>query len=195
MDRLIARLEASLLGRPAVPAGTDGTPARAAVAITFRADRGGPEFLLIRRAERAGDPWSGQVALPGGRWQVEDPSLEGTALRETLEETGLDIRSHGRVIGALDELRPRSPLLPPIVVTPFVAHLESVGPLVLSDEVASAFWVPWSQLLDPAIDRETEVTARGSTWRTPAFHLEGHVVWGMTERILRSLITRVHEIP
>ena len=174
---------------------TDGAPARAAVSVTFRSDRGEPEFLLIRRAEREGDPWSGQVALPGGRWQREDQSLEDTALRETHEETGLDIRASGRVIGALDELRPRSTLLPPIVVTPYVAHIAPSAPLVLSDEVAAAFWVPWARLLDPELDYETEVSARGAIWRVPAFHLEGHVVWGLTERILRQLITRVHEEP
>lgn len=163
--------------------------------MTFRSDRGEAEFLLIRRAERDGDPWSGQVALPGGRWQHDDTSLEQTALRETHEETGLDIRMNGRVIGALDELRPRSPLLPPIVVTPFVAHIAPTAPLVLSHEVAAAFWVPWSRLLDPELDHEAEVSTRGATWRVPAFHLEGHVVWGMTERILRQLITRVHEGP
>jgi 8-oxo-dGTP pyrophosphatase MutT (NUDIX family) len=190
---LITRLEASLAERPAAPAEVDGNPARAAVAVAFRADRGDPEFLLIKRAEREGDPWSGQVALPGGRWQSEDASLQETALRETWEETGLDIHAAGRVIGSLDELRPRSPLLPAIVVTPYVALLESVGPLVLSDEVATAFWVPWSRLTEPGVDRTSEVTARGTTWRVPSFCVEGHVVWGMTERILRQLMTRVHE--
>lgn len=199
MDALIARIEASLRERPPVSAAVDGAPSRAAVSVAFRADRGEPELLLIRRATREGDPWSGQVALPGGRWQVEDPSLEDTAIRETMEETGLDIRRDGRVIGALDELRPRSTLLPAIIVTPFVAHVVAPPPLslVLSDEVADAFWVPWSVLTDPRVDRMSEVHARGSTWRAPSFVLGGgeHVVWGMTERILRQLVGRVRGEP
>lgn len=193
MRTLLTRLEASLAGRPALPADAAGEPARAAVSITFRSDRDEPEFLLIRRSIREGDPWSGQVALPGGRWEPRDPDLAATAMRETWEETGIDIAHHGRIIGALDELRPRSPLLPPIVVTPFVAHLEQVGPLSLSGEVASAFWVPWSRLLDPSIDQVREVTSRGASWRVPSFTLDEHVVWGMTERILRQLISRIHE--
>ncbi len=191
MQSLVARLEASLRLRPPVLADVDDAPARAAVAITFRTDRTAPELLLIRRAVREGDPWSGQVALPGGRWQREDATLIETAIRETREETGLDIATTGRVIATLDELRPRTPVLPPIVVTPVVAIVEPPGELSLSHEVAAAFWVPWSRLIDPEVDRESEVVARGATWRARSFVLDEHVVWGMTERILRALIDRL----
>jgi 8-oxo-dGTP pyrophosphatase MutT (NUDIX family) len=112
-----------------------------------------------------------------------------TAVRETREEIGLDAPLH-TIIGALDELRPRSALLPAIVVTPYVAQLAAPGPLTLNHEVADAFWVPWTQLTDPANDQVSEVHARGSTWRTPSFVIGQHIVWGMTERILRQLMSR-----
>lgn len=188
---LLERMDAVLRARPGRPAALDGDPARAAVALAFRSDRSEPELLLIRRAEREGDPWSGQIALPGGRWSPGDESLEATALRETLEETGLDVRRTGTVLGVLDELRPRTAVLPPIVVTPYVAVVEPPPVLQLNAEVADAFWVPWSILTDPAYDRETEVRVRGATFRTSAFVLGEHVVWGMTERIVRQLITSV----
>lgn len=188
---LLDRLEQSLRDEPGRPAELDGQPARAAVMIAFREDRGEPELLLIRRAQREGDPWSGQIALPGGRWSPNDSSLQTTAIRETLEETGLDVRSTGRVIGMLDELRPRTPVLPSIVVTPYVAVVDPPEPLTLNHEVAEAFWVPWPVLADPASSRESEVQARGATWRAPSFVIHDYVVWGMTERILRGLLARV----
>lgn len=189
---LLRRLAGALAESPGVAAEDDGDPARAAVAITLRptADESA-ELLLIRRAERDGDPWSGQVALPGGRWSPNDESLLRTALRETWEETGIDLAASGVVLGTLDELRPRTATLPAIIVTPVVVALDAPPPLVLSDEVADAFWVPLDVLRDPALSRESPVHVRGATWRVPSFVVGEHVVWGMTERILRQLLARL----
>lgn len=191
---LLSSIERALSARESLRSPDDGAPARAAVTLIFRAGDGGHlDLLLIRRADREGDPWSGQIALPGGRASPDDESLEATAVRETLEETGIDLARHGRVLGSLDDLRPRTAVLPPIIVTPFVAALggEIVRPLVLSNEVAEAFWVPWNTLADPATTRESELVVLGTTWRGPAFVLGPRVVWGMTERILRQLLARV----
>src|SRR5215218_7778746 len=96
-------------------------PRQAAVALALReALNGELELLLIKRADYAGDPWSGQVALPGGRHEPGDPTLEATAVRETFEETGVDLAAHGAPLGTLDEIYPRTPVLPPIVVRPHV---------------------------------------------------------------------------
>lgn len=190
MHPLLLRLERSLIERPGAPADLEGDPARAAVLIALREDRGEPELLLIRRAERQGDPWSGQIALPGGRRSPNDPSLQYTAIRETHEETGFDVTGRGRVLGMLDELRPRTPVLPPIIVSPFVAVVDPPDQLTLNHEVAEAFWVPWSVLANPESTRESEVQARGATWRAPSFVIREHIVWGMTERILRGLLAR-----
>src|SRR5262245_58169717 len=94
----------------------------AAIAVTIRlGDAGEPELLMIKRAEHDGDPWSGHVACPGGREEDGDASLEATAIRETREETGIDLGRVGRILGTLDDLSPRTPYLPPIVIRPFVA--------------------------------------------------------------------------
>lgn len=190
MHPVLERMSASLRAAPGRAVPVDGDAPRAAVALAFRTDRGEPELLFIRRAEREDDPWSGQVALPGGRWSPGDASLQATAFRETLEETGLDLGSLGTVLGVLDDLRPLTAILPPIIVTPFVATLVTPTALRLSHEVAGTFWVPWSAITDPALARESEVHTRGATWRTPSFVFGEHVVWGMTERILRQLIGR-----
>ena len=182
------RLRHALAARPPVLAADDGAPRRAAVAIVLRRTiEDVVELLLIKRSERDDDPWSGHVALPGGRRDPGDATLQDTAIRETREETGIDLARDGLVLGMLDELRPRTPSLPPIIVTPFVAVVRADVGLETSDEVALAFWVPLSSLVDPTLSVESEVTARGNTWRVPSYLLGQHIVWGMTERILRNL--------
>jgi 8-oxo-dGTP pyrophosphatase MutT (NUDIX family) len=186
----LRRLARVLSERPGARAPDDGDPLRAAVAVVFRCVAGGQlERLLIKRSEREGDPWSGHVALPGGRHEPADATLQDTAVRETREETGIDLDRDGRMLGTLDELRPRTPTLPPIIVTPFVAVVAPDVPIATSDEVAAAFWVPLATLADPSVSVESEVTARGATWRVPSYNLGAHVVWGMTERILRNLLS------
>lgn len=189
---MLLRLAQSLEARPGAPAEDDGAPARAAVALALRiGPQGEPELLLIRRATREGDPWSGQVALPGGRWSPNDASLLDTAYRETAEETGLELVTSGLLLGTLDELRPRTPALPPIIVTPFVVVTPGAAPLVPNHEVAAAFWMPVRHLHDPEVARESVVQVRGATWRVPSFVFGEYIVWGMTERILRQLLSLV----
>src|SRR3989449_5953433 len=106
------------------PQPADAPGARpAAVAPILVEDPHGLEGRSIRGAERADDPWSGQVALPGGRHEPGDRDLLATAIRETQEETGVDLAAAER-LGALDDLYPRTPTLPPVVVRPFVFALE-----------------------------------------------------------------------
>jgi 8-oxo-dGTP pyrophosphatase MutT (NUDIX family) len=186
---LLARIDATLPTRRGVLADTDGDPRRAAVAIILRVGPGAAlELLLIERAERQGDPWSGHVALPGGRQSLGDAGLEDTVVRETLEETGIDLANDGAILGTLDELRPRTPSLPPIIVTPFVAVVRLDVEVVTSAEVAAAFWVPWSFFADPDASRESIVQVRGADWNVASYVIGRRVVWGMTEGILRQLV-------
>jgi 8-oxo-dGTP pyrophosphatase MutT (NUDIX family) len=185
----LRRLRRVLAERPGTRAPDDGAPRRAAVAIVLRqTDEHRIELLLIKRSERDDDPWSGHVALPGGRFDPDDATLQDTAIRETREETGIDLAADGLVLGTLDEMRPRTPTLPPIIVTPYVAIVRPDVSLETSDEVATAFWVTLDSLADPTSTMEAEVTARGNTWRVPSYQVSGYTVWGMTERILRNLL-------
>jgi 8-oxo-dGTP pyrophosphatase MutT (NUDIX family) len=185
----IAQLRAALESHKAVAGDREEGVRRAAVALIFRAGEGGaPELLFIKRADYPADPWSGQVAFPGGREEAGDANLAHTAMRETREETGIDIGRDGTVIGTLDDLRPQSTRLPAIIVRPYVVLLNRVESLVLSDEVALAFWIPLGVLRQAASWRDTTVLARGIQMNQRAFHHEGHVIWGMTERILAQLL-------
>jgi 8-oxo-dGTP pyrophosphatase MutT (NUDIX family) len=194
LDRLrshpdIARLRERIASHQAVEVNEPGVR-RAAVALILRlgAPLDEPEILFIQRAQYATDPWSGQVAFPGGREEPGDESLLHTAARETFEETAIDIERHGELIGQLDDLRPRITRLPDIAVRPFVILLGEHSDPVLSDEVAASFWVPLATLRDGRDWRDTVVTAGGTEFTRRAFHHGGFVVWGMTERIVSRFL-------
>ena len=190
-DPEVVRIAQSLAIQPGVGA-PDPDARSAAVALVLRAvELRGLELLFIRRAEYAEDPWSGQVAFPGGRHEPGDESLERTAIRETWEETGIDLAATGAVLGTLDDVRPNTILLPRIVVRPFVAAVSAGVEIVESGEVAEAFWVPLDALRQESGWGETEVTAGGLARRVQAFQHGDHVVWGMTERIVRQLLARL----
>jgi 8-oxo-dGTP pyrophosphatase MutT (NUDIX family) len=187
-DPHIARLEQAFSSRQPVEQ-HDSSARSAAVAILIRLGPDGePEIFFIQRATYEGDPWSGQIAFPGGRAEEGDDELIDTAMRETWEETGFDLRCDGTLIGVLDDLRPRTVRLPDVIVRPFVFLMPSPPEAVLSSEVADSFWVPLSVLLDRSVWRDTTVTAGGMEMSRFAFHHQGYVIWGMTERILSGLL-------
>ena len=184
---VVARLAEALDAHAGAHADAPPDVRRAAVGLVLAPDEAGdPSLLFIKRAEYAGDPWSGQVAFPGGRHEPDDESLAMTAMRETWEETGLDLTS-ARLLGSLDELYPRTPVLPPIVVRPYVFVTPPAGSLTLSSEVAAAFWAPLSALLLPESSFEATVQVRQEERRVPAIRHADYTIWGMTERILRQL--------
>ncbi len=185
----IVKLCAALDSHRAVSADREEGIRRAAVALIIRAgEDGSPELLFIKRAEYPADPWSGQIAFPGGREEAGDPTLTDTAIRETREETGIDIVRDATVIGTLDDLRPQTVRLPAVIVRPYVVLLHRFEPLLLSDEVALAFWIPLAAFKDAPSWRDTQVFARGVQLNARAFHHQGQVIWGMTERILAQLL-------
>lgn len=162
----------------------------AAVALVLRGETvDDASLLFIRRAERVGDPWSGHVAFPGGRRDATDATLEETARRETLEELSLDLATDARLIGVLDDLRPRSAALPSIAVRPYVYAVARDVALVPNVEVHSAFWVPVSELRDPARAAEHVFERAGARLSFPAYRWGEDVVWGMTERIVTQLLS------
>jgi 8-oxo-dGTP pyrophosphatase MutT (NUDIX family) len=171
---------------PAVVDAPDARPAAVALLLVPAAQ--GLDALFIERAIRAGDPWSGQIALPGGRRDPGDADLSATAIRETLEETGVDLRGAER-LGALDDLHPRTPLLPPVVVRPYVFTLPRHPDTTTSVEVREAFWLPLGAFRAPGTYREITVTPPGGTsFTVPAYVIGSRTIWGMTERIVTPLL-------
>jgi 8-oxo-dGTP pyrophosphatase MutT (NUDIX family) len=190
-DPRIAQIRYTFENRPAAAAERVQGQREAAVALLVR-PRDTLEILLIRRADLDGDPWSGHVALPGGRRAAADADLFETACRETLEEVGIPAARVGTFLGALDEVGPASPRLPPIVVAPFVL---AVPPDTAATpdprEVQAAFWVPIDALRDEAAASEILVESDAGPRRFPSVTYADHVIWGLTYRILRQFLAAV----
>ena len=161
----------------------------AAVAVILHDGPEGIEALFIHRAVRVGDTWSGQIAFPGGRREPTDVDLRMTAIRETMEEIGVDLLQ-AEPLGVLDDLYPRTPVLPPVLVRPFVFALTERPPIVVSPEVQDTFWVSFRSLKDPRVLGEIVIDHPGIPRRVlPAYTLGNRTIWGMSERILTPLIS------
>ncbi len=145
----------------------------------------GPEILLIRRARREGDPWSGHIGLPGGRREAVDADLLATAVRETREEVGVHL-SGAALLGELDDLRPSAPGPEPLLIRPFVFGLEERPAARLSDEVAGLLWAGLGEL--PSLSRRARVSMPAGEREVDAFVLGDATIWGLTYRILSSIL-------
>ena len=156
--------------------------ARGAVALVLKG-RSAVEILLIERAEREGDPWSGQLAFPGGRRKPKDRAPLDTARRETKEEVGIGLSRGARLLGWLPAHRPANRV--EWVVVPFVFALTRPARLVPGDEAARAFWTPLSAL-PPSLHKATIPLPWGDL-ETPAFDVGGKPLWGFSFRVLCDL--------
>lgn len=164
---------------------------QAAVALVVRG-REELDVLLIKRARRSGDPWSGHMALPGGRRDAADTSLLETAVRETREETGLDLDRQGVHLGRLGGVAPRSVHLPRMTVAPFVFGVPHDAPArVASPEVDQVHWVALHVLGSPEVRGTIELVLAGGSEEFPCLNVAGEVVWGLTYRILEDFLGRL----
>jgi 8-oxo-dGTP pyrophosphatase MutT (NUDIX family) len=169
---------------------TPGRIRAAAVAAVVRAAPDGAEVLLIRRAEDERDPWSGHMALPGGHHDAGDADLVATALRETREEVGLTLDRETEWIGSLSRARVHSGR-PDFEILPLVFALARDVELRPNPrEVKAIVWAKLDHLLLPAAHTSVAYpsVAAADGQRLPAFDVQGHVVWGLTYRILSDLL-------
>ncbi len=165
----------------------------AVVAVVLRPGPSGPELLFIERATRDNDPWSGQVAFPGGRSDPTDRSKAATAERETMEEVGLDLtNSSAQPLGALTTIDGGRAVKRVTLVAAHVYWLnQSEAPLSPNDEVAEVIWMPLAELVDPA--RRTQYYYPGVGLNFPGirFDVNELVLWGLTLRFVGDLFQRL----
>ena len=162
----------------------------AAVAVVVSPGERGDEILLLRRATVVGDPWSGHIALPGGRAEPTDTTLEATARRETLEETGIDLRD-SRCTAELAPVTPQSAGAPAITIAPFVFRYDGPRAITMSGEIVEAWWIRASELSRPDAWTDSDVTlGDGSHIAVRGFCCHGFVLWGLTARVLNQFLTR-----
>ncbi|HEY2945900.1 MAG TPA: CoA pyrophosphatase [Vicinamibacteria bacterium] len=161
---------------------------RAAVALVLRAGPAGVELLFIRRADHPDDPWSGQMAFPGGRSEPGDADLRATAVRETEEEIGVDLSREAEYLGALDEVRAMARLRPmDLAIAPFVFRLRGEVALRPNHEVRSLHWIPLDELVREDRRSMMDYAYQGSTLQFPCLRVEDVVIWGLTYRMFMSL--------
>jgi 8-oxo-dGTP pyrophosphatase MutT (NUDIX family) len=188
----LAAVRRALVGYHPQPAEAAGARP-AAVSLVLVEGPEGAEILLIKRAERADDPWSGQIAFPGGRRNTRDRDLLATAVRETREETGVELAAAER-LGVLDDLAPLAATLPPVIVRPFVFALRRRPVLTTNAEVQRAFWVALARLSEPAVRSQVTLQLSDGERTLPAYRLGEDIIWGMTERILTPFVHMITKI-
>jgi ADP-ribose pyrophosphatase YjhB (NUDIX family) len=163
---------------------------QAAVAVILRAQSAGEEILFIKRAEKKGDPWSGHMAFPGGHLDSVDEDLRAAAMRETLEEIGLNLNS-AAYLGAIDEHRanPRGRTLD-MIIGPHVFELSGDPPFTTNYEVDEVVWAPLAPIARGEFhDTETKPMAGQPTVFNGYRLAQGHFVWGLTYRMLNSFFS------
>lgn len=159
---------------------------QAGVALVLdRADH----VLFIRRADKAGDPWSGHVALPGGHVESGE-TLEQAARREASEEVGLLLTTQN-LLGPLDDHHTPAHL-PSKIVRPFVYSIDTFPSFTLQEEeVASTHVWPLQRLLANEGRGSFTLPYQGQNWTLPRVDFDGVRLWGLTLRIVDDLLHRL----
>ncbi|MFH0848695.1 MAG: CoA pyrophosphatase [archaeon] len=147
-------------------------------------------LLLVRRTARQDDPWSGQMAFPGGHMTDQDSSLVETAIRETLEEVGINLHEH-ELLGTISDVRSTRRGL---VITPFVASLKYRVKMELrKDEITEAMWIPISYLARTTAVKRRVKTSEGEV-EVEGIPYSDQFIWGLTFRMIGDFLPRLDRI-
>lgn len=163
---------------------------QAAVALILRSGDAGLELLFIRRAQHEGDPWSGDLAFPGGKVDAGDGGPRQAAERETREEIALEL-AQAEFLGRLDDILGA---YLPVLISCFVYHLPQPQPIRCNHEVREVHWLPLSLVADRSRWREATFNYRGAENSHPTIDLlgPGHPpLWGITYRLLTQFLHRL----
>lgn len=143
----------------------------------------------MKRTVSETDRWSGHVSFPGGRVEEKDDGLKHTAVRETLEEVGIDLEAEASLLGRLDDVIAiaKGKVLP-MVITPFVFALDAPVTLELSDEAESTFWLPLDEVVSGRLDGTRPYKMGPLALELSCWNYEGYEIWGLTHKMLRRLL-------
>ena len=143
-------------------------------------------FSLIKRRVVKGDRHSGQISLPGGRFDDSDPDLAFCALRENEEEIGID-RNQVKILGRLSDMYVYASNF---VVSPFVGYIH--GPISTTPEpkeVSRIIEVSMKHIVDPDTRKVTDMVLKeGKLKNAPYYDIDNEIVWGATAMILSEFL-------
>ena len=162
---------------------TEDLDTQAAVVVLLKTNGQDLQVLFVKRAEKSTDPWSGQIALPGGKRNPEDRNMKETVVRETVEETGINILEGYRFLGAMEPLR--SIQKPEMKILPFVVLQEKEQAIELNEELTEYFWIPLKELV------HNKRSVKFSFGEYPAYIIEKNVIWGLTYKIMHKLLSLI----
>lgn len=149
----------------------------------------GPSLLMIQRAIHKHDPWSGQMAFPGGKHDTDDAHITATALRELSEELSIDDQHLSR-FGRLSDIlaRPYRPMKKPMVVTPilFESAVIDLKPQP-NNEVADVLWVPLS-VFNPDNRDLMHWNKNGLAMQLPCYYFQDKKIWGLSLMMIDELL-------
>ena len=189
MRDLTQQLHRRLQGFVKQDAGFEPRSGRAAVAIMVREGQEATELLMIRRATREGDPWSGHMGFPGGRRDPEDRSNFSCALRETEEELGVDLLRWGAPLGELSDVNTGwRKDRPEMLVTPFIFSVSELPELTPNDEVDDVVWVPLHFLMDEGNREPLEWEWKGQKMETDSYLYDCYRIWGLSLMMIDEMM-------
>lgn len=197
MPFTVDQIRAALSRRPPHPEEPeDAGPVHSAAAVALVLAGAGSDLALcaIRRAEHPLDPWSGHMALPGGRVDPGDAGPRRAAERETREEVGIALAAP-HWLGPLPPMPVRLGGERQMLLSPFLYYWgETPAPLQPNHEVAGAFWIPLRYLWDPANTTRFHWNRGDHRLLYPAIRFGDTAIWGITYRVL-TLFSDILDAP
>jgi 8-oxo-dGTP pyrophosphatase MutT (NUDIX family) len=182
LETLMQNLKIFPLTRPRPDPSSD--VAHAAVLLLLCGPAEDPSILLTQRSNQV-NHHPGEVAFPGGMWEVDDGDLLMTALREAEEEIGVEVGA----VDPLATLPDASPMRGRVTVTPFVGLMQSDGALIPAPaEIAAIFRVPVRYLLEPKNYGYFTFEHQAKNYRLPHLDFAGYRVWGFTLKVLVDML-------
>ena len=153
----------------------------AAVVVLLKITDKKIQVLFVNRAEKSSDPWSGQTGLPGGKRNSEDKDVMKTVIRETLEETCINLLNGCQFLGIMEPFR--STQKPEMRIVPFFFIQNKEQNIKLNEELTGFFWVSLRELI------KHEGTIKYNLIDYPCYVIENRVIWGLTYRIINKLLS------
>ncbi|MFC1803489.1 NUDIX hydrolase [Thermoproteota archaeon] len=176
-NSLISKLKKRLEQDPSKYAG-------AAVAILVSPKTDDLEFFLVKRAEVDDDPWSGDMAFPGGKKSQEDTTLIDTVIREVQEETDIDLFNK-KILGFMKPVY--SSVRTNLAVQPIVYMFDEYPKVQLNYELTKFIWAPLSKLQGSKIQALVKGLERA------VYMFEGETIWGLTFQMLEKIFALLED--